>query len=316
MDGVVICECAGRDGLQHEPGFVPTSGKVALLTRVADAGFTRIEATSYSHPGHVPAFADASEVLAALPRRPGVAFKVTCPNVRAVQRAIADQDAGYGAEEISLLVSATESHSTRNLRVGRAGQWDRVAEMARLARGRFRLVGVISMAFGCPFEGAVDPDVVYADFARFAELGADLVTLGDTAGLGTPAAMTEVFGTVAAQFPRVPAVAHMHDSRGTAIANCVAAFAAGCRHFDASLGGIGGHPAQIQYGEGNTGNTCTEDLVNLFEAMGVPTGIDLDALLAASRACEELLGRELHSRVARAGWSRLITTPSAHSIPA
>ncbi|MFD5388501.1 hydroxymethylglutaryl-CoA lyase [Streptomyces sp. NPDC056669] len=299
---VTICECFARDGLQHEDVFVPTETKLTLLDAFAAAGFRRIEATSYSRPEHIPAFRDASEVLAGLRRRDGVAFKATCPNPRAVQRAIDDLGAGRGPEEISLLVSATESHTERNLRTTRAKQWRRVAEMVRLAAGRFRLVGVISMAFGCPFEGAVDPGVVVDDVARFAELGVDLITLGDTTGLATPVNTAALFRRLTAATPGVPLVAHMHNTRGSALANCVAALDAGCRHFDSSFGGVGGHPKQIQYGQGLTGNVATEDLVNLLGAMGFDTGLDLDKVMIASRLCERALDRPLHSMVARAGF--------------
>lgn len=302
-DRVTICECFARDGLQHEPAFVPTAVKADLLGRFAAAGFTRIEATSYSHPARVPAFSDASELLARLPRRPGVAFKATCPNERAVTRALADLDAGHGADELSLLVSATESHTARNLRSTRAGQWERVTEMVRLAGGRFRLVGVVSVAFGCPFEGAVDPGVVADDVARFADLGAELVTLGDTTGVATPRSTAALFARLHREHPDLPVVAHFHNTRGTGIANAVAALDAGCRHFDSALGGVGGHPSAISYGAGLTGNVCTEDLAGLFGSMGVDTGLDVEALAAASAACEQALGRPLHSMVARAGFS-------------
>jgi hydroxymethylglutaryl-CoA lyase len=303
-DAVTICECFARDGLQHEPAFVPTETKVALLEAFVAAGFTRIEATSYSHPERVPAFADASRVLTEVTRRPGVAFKATCPNPRAVRRAIDDLDHGVGAEELSLLVSASESHTERNLGTTRAGQWERVAEMIRLAAGRFRLIGVVSVAFGCPFEGDVDPGRVAEDVARFADLGADAVTLGDTTGVATPGAVAAMFRRLEREHPGLPVIAHFHNTRGTGIANAVAALDAGCRHFDSALGGVGGHPSAITYGAGLTGNVCTEDLVSLFEAMGVDTGLDIDALAAASRACEEALGRPLYSMVARAGFAR------------
>ncbi|WP_410633234.1 hydroxymethylglutaryl-CoA lyase [Amycolatopsis sp. cmx-4-83] len=299
-DAVTLCECFARDGLQHEPEFVPTATKVALLDSFADAGFRRIEATSYSHPGRVPGFSDASEVLTRIRRRPGVRFKATCPNPRAVRRALADLDAGHGAEELSLLVSASESHTERNLRTSRAGQWERVTEMVELAGGRFKLVGVVSVAFGCPFEGAVDPGRVAEDVARFADLGAGLVTLGDTTGVATPPSVRALFARLD---PAVPVVAHFHNTRGTGIANAVAALDAGCRNFDTAMGGVGGHPSAISYGAGLTGNVCTEDLVSLFDAMGVDTGIDLDQLAKASAACEEALGRPLHSMVARAGFT-------------
>ncbi|WP_027946930.1 hydroxymethylglutaryl-CoA lyase [Amycolatopsis taiwanensis] len=298
-DRVTICECFARDGLQHEEQFVPTATKLELLAAFTAAGFRRIEATSYSHPRHVPAFADASELLAALPEADGVAYKATCPNPRAVQRALADLDAGRGAEELSFLVSATEGHTERNLRTTRAAQWGNVAEMARLAGGRFTLVGVVSVAFGCPFEGAVDPGSVVADIVRFAELGAGLITLGDTIGAATPRTVADLYRRVEQAGVTVPVVAHMHNTRGTAIANCVAALDAGCRHFDTAFGGVGGHPARISYGQGLTGNACTEDLVSLFEAMGVETGLDPERVADASRLCEHALGRELHSMVAK-----------------
>ncbi|MEU7628903.1 hydroxymethylglutaryl-CoA lyase [Nocardia sp. NPDC049220] len=303
-DAVTICECFARDGLQHEPEFVPTETKVALLDSFAAAGFRRIEATSYSHPDRVPGFSDASQVLAAITRKPGVAFKATCPNPRAVRRAVDDLEAGHGAEELSLLVSATESHTERNLRTTRAGQWERVTEMARLADGRFRLVGVVSVAFGCPFEGTVDPGRVAEDVARFIDLGADLVTLGDTIGVATPPSVRAMFTRIQRAHPGFPVVAHFHNTRGTGIANAVAALEAGCRHFDTAFGGVGGHPTGIRYGAGLTGNVCTEDLVSLFDAMGVETGLDLDQLAAASAACEAALGRPLSSMVARAGFAR------------
>ena len=156
MTDVVLCECFARDGLQHEVDFVPTERKRALIERFADLGFQRVEATSYSNPKVVPQFADASELLKSLPRRDGVHYKATCANVRAVERALADLDAGFGVTEISLLVSASEAHSMKNLRQPRAEQWDNIRKMAAAAQGRFRLIGTISVAFGCPFEGAVD----------------------------------------------------------------------------------------------------------------------------------------------------------------
>ncbi|MBB1154784.1 hydroxymethylglutaryl-CoA lyase [Amycolatopsis dendrobii] len=302
-DAVTICECFARDGLQHEPEPVPTATKIALLNSFARTGFRRIEATSYSHPARVPGFSDASEVLAGIDRRPGVAFKATCPNPRAVERALADLEAGHGAEELSLLVSATEAHTERNLRTTRAGQWERVTEMVKLADGRFRLVGVVSVAFGCPFEGKVDPGRVAEDVARFADLGASLVTLGDTTGVATPGSVRALYTRLSHEHPDLALVAHLHNTRGTGIANAVAALDAGCRHFDSAMGGVGGHPAKIGYGAGLTGNVCTEDLASLFAAMGVETGLDLDRLAAASAACEEALGRPLHSMVARAGFA-------------
>ena len=302
MAAVTLCECFARDGLQHEPAFVPTAAKRALVERFAALGFSRVEATSYSNPKVVPQFADASELLKSLERKPGVFYKATCANVRAVERALADAQAGHGANELSLLVSATESHTQKNLNRTRAEQWQNIAEMVAAAGGRFRLIGTVSVAFGCPFEGRVDPGVVVSDLGRFMSLGVKHVALGDTTGMATPK-------SVKAMFARVPVgvvpIAHFHDSRGTGLVNYVAALEAGVRHFDSSFGGVGGHPAKVKYGGGHTGNVCTEDLVNLFESMGIDTGIDLDGLLETAELCEQVLGRELHGRVTRSGLNPL-----------
>jgi hydroxymethylglutaryl-CoA lyase len=301
MSDVTLCECFARDGLQHEPAFVPTDTKRALVERFAALGFARVEATSYSNPKVVPQFADASELLAGLSRRPGASYKATCANPKAVERALADLDAGYGVDEVSLLVSATEGHTRKNLNRTRAEQWANVEEMVRLARGRFRLIGTVSVAFGCPFEGEVDPGVVAEDVARFVSLGVAHVALGDTTGLATPKSVAAILG----RMPReATPIAHFHDTRGTGLVNCVAAYEAGVRLFDASFGGVGGHPAGVHYGGGHTGNVCTEDLVNLFESMGIDTGVDLHGLLDTARYCEQVLGRELHGRVTRSGLSR------------
>src|ERR671918_240068 len=248
MSAVVFCECFARDGLQHEPAFVPTATKRALIERFAALGFPRVEATSYSNPKVVPQFADASELLRTLKRVPSVFYKATCANVKAVERALADLEAGFGANEISLLGS------------------------------------------------------VIADVERFREFGVEHVALGDTTGMATPASVKGIFGKIKGVTP----IAHFHDTRGTGLVNYVAAYEAGVRHFDSSFGGVGGHPARVKYGGGFTGNVCTEDLVNLFESMGVATGIDLDGLLATAEFCEQTLGRELHGRVTRSGLNPLI----------
>lgn len=304
MSAVTLCECFARDGLQHEPAFVPTAVKRALIERFAALGFRRIEATSYSNPKVVPQFADASDLLRQLPRRDGVFYKATCANPRAVERARVDQEAGFGANEISLLVSATESHTQKNLKRSRAEQWANVEEMVRTADGRFRLVGTVSVAFGCPFEGRVDPAVVAEDAARFAALDVRHVAIGDTTGMATPMSVRDLFDRLSQLDGLVP-IAHFHDSRGTGLVNYVAACEAGVRHFDSAFGGVGGHPAKVKYGGGYTGNVCTEDLVGLFESMGIATGIDLDGLLATAESCEQALGRELHGRVTRSGLNPL-----------
>ncbi|OZI30702.1 hydroxymethylglutaryl-CoA lyase [Bordetella genomosp. 10] len=298
---VVICECFCRDGLQHETLVLPADVKIDLLDRFSALGFQRIEATSYSNPAVVPQFADAGEVLAGIARRPGVHYKATCPNPRAVERALADLRAGRGATEISMLVSASESHSQRNLKRPRADQWENVRQMAALAAGSFRLIGTISVAFGCPFEGEVDARRVIDDAIRFREYGVEYITLGDTTGMATPHTVRGLFRALQQELPDATLIAHFHDSRGTALVNCVAALDAGVRYFDAAIGGVGGHPAKVKYGGGYTGNACTEDLVDLFEAMGVRTGIDLPGLLDTGRHCETVLDRKLAAHVTHTG---------------
>jgi hydroxymethylglutaryl-CoA lyase len=296
MAGVTLCECFARDGLQHETAFVPTDVKRVLIERFAALGFARIEATSYASPKLVPQFADASALLEQLLRREGVHYKASCANPKAVERALADLEAGFGVNEISLLVSATEAHTRKNLKRSRAEQWANIEEMVRMAKERFRLVGTVSVAFGCPFEGQVDPGIVADDVARFVSLGVTHVALGDTTGLATPPTVKDMV----LRMPRAATlIAHFHDTRGTGLVNYVAAYEAGSRFFDSSFGGVGGHPAKVIYGGGHTGNVCTEDLVSLFEAMGIDTGIDLDGLIGTARYCEQVLGRELHGRTTR-----------------
>jgi len=160
----------------------------------------------------------------------------------------------------------------------------------------------VSVAFGCPFEGRVDPASVAEDVQRFNSLGVEHVALGDTIGTATPPAVKALFGRVRSGTP----IAHFHDTRGTGLVNYMAAYEAGVRWFDSAFGGVGGHPAKVKYGDGHTGNVATEDLVNLFESMGIATGVDLDGLLATAELCERALGRELYGRVTRSGLNPLL----------
>lgn len=272
-DGVTLCECFARDGLQHEAAFVPTAVKIEAVNRFVELGFRRIEATSLTNPSNVPQFADAEAVLRQVQRRAGVQLKATCVNPRSLQRAIAAQDGGYGPDEISVLISASEAHTQRNLRRSRSEQWDNVAAMIASARGRFAIVGTISVAFGCPFEGRVDPATIVGDARRFASMGVTRIAIGDSTGFATPSSTAALFAELFAAIPELMPIAHFHDTRGTGIANCMAAYQAGVRFFDCAFGGVGGHPARIKYGQGYTGNVCTEDLANLFAAMSIPTGL-------------------------------------------
>jgi hydroxymethylglutaryl-CoA lyase len=300
-DAVVLCECFARDGLQHEAGFVATADKIAAIDRFARLGFGRVEATSFSHPKNVPQFTDADGVLRGIARAPGTSYKATCVNLRSVERALAARAAGYGPDEISVLLSATEQHTRRNLNRTRAEQWANVEAMIAAANGQFTIVGTVSVALGCPFEGFVDPSIVVDDAARLAALGVRFIAVGDTTGMGNPLSVRGLFTRLLAEIPAIAPVAHFHDTRGSAIANCIAALEAGVRHFDSAFGGVGGHPAKIRYGGGFTGNVCTEDLATLLESMGVSTGLDIDALIETALFCETVLDRELRGMTTRSG---------------
>jgi len=312
MTDVVLCECFARDGLQHEVEFVPTPTKRSLIERFVELGFQRVEATSYSNPKVVPQFADASELLASLGRRAGVHYKATCANVRAVERALADLDAGFGVNEISLLVSASEAHSQKNLRQSRADQWDNVRKMAAAAQGRFRLIGTISVAFGCPFEGAVDPDVVVADAVRFGEAGVDHVAVGDTTGMATPAAMKAIVDRLEREAPQITLIAHLHDTRGTALANAYAGLERGITCFDSAAGGLGGCP----YAPGASGNLATEDVLYMLHGLGAETGVDLQKVVDASRYLASVLRHNLPGRYLAAATATMGTVADQRPVAA
>jgi hydroxymethylglutaryl-CoA lyase len=311
-EGIVLCECAARDGLQHESAIVPVAEKVRMIDAFSALGFRRIEVTSFSHPRYVPQFADAEEVLRSVARPEGVSFKATCVNTHAVERAVEAVKAGYGPDEISLIVSASETHERVNTRRSHAQvreEYTAAAEMA-LAAG-LQVGGTVGTAFGCPFTGWVSTDQVAEWVGFFGELGCDFINLGDTTGMATPWLVAERISQLREQFPQVTWSTHFHDTRGAAVANCVAAVANGVRHLDASFGGIGGHPASITYNRGHTGNVATEDLVALLDAGGFDTGLDISRLIETARLVEEVLGRPLNGRVTRGGLYDELLAPSA-----
>lgn len=299
-DSVVLSECFVRDGLQHETTFMPTQRKVQLIERFLSLGFPRIEATSFTHPGNVPQFNDANEVLSAIPRKNGVRYKATCINMRSVERAIAANAAGYGPDEVSVILCPSDMMSQRAFRRTRAVQHDLIRSMIDGFQDRFTIIGTISFAFGSPPE-AVDARNVIDDAIWLYGNGVRHMAVADTAGMGTPRSVAAIFKTLRQELPNAIPIAHFHDTRGLGLTNCLAAYDEGVRHFDCAFGGAGGSPAKINYFEGYTGNVCTEDLVNMFETIGVRTNIDLSRLIDTATLCEEAVGRELHGRVTRSG---------------
>ncbi|MDB5374619.1 MAG: hydroxymethylglutaryl-CoA lyase [Belnapia sp.] len=273
-------------GLADMVAVVPAEAKIAMLERIADCGFRRIALTSLSDPAGVPQFADAEVVLRGARRRPGLVFSAACPDALAVRRALVALDGGWGPEEIALLVPASEAEAQRSLGCSRAEHWDRVVAMAALGRGNFSLAATISVAFDCPTDGPTTPERVREDAERLAELGVTHIGIGDTAGSATPPRVRDLIGWLHGALPTATFIAQFADVRGTGIANTLAAIEAGLTHADATLGGIGGRLAG-----GRAGNTRTEDLAGVLEAMGFGTGLDLTKLRAASQAAEALLDR-------------------------
>jgi hydroxymethylglutaryl-CoA lyase len=303
-ESVTVCECWARDGLQSMPLLVSTAHKVEMIDRITAAGFKKVEVTSFSHPKLLPQFADAVDVLRNIKRRAGVSHVVLIPNEKGFNRFEACQKEGYGAEEMILMISASEKHNQLNFRMNhREAMEEHARIMKRANRLGVRIIGCAGTVYGCPVGG----DVPYEDVAKitrfYVEEGAQAVMLGDTTGVANPTLVRRRVGQLLAEFPKVPFIAHFHDTRGTGIVNSIAMLEAGVRYVDTSLGAIGGQPATgaAKYSAGFTGNSCTEDLIALLAEMGADTGIDLDAMIDAGRRAEEILGQRLRSNVVRAG---------------
>ena len=278
---VMICDVGPRDGLQNEPETLPPATRAELVNRLAAAKLPRIEVASFVRAEAVPQMAGAEDVVRGIERRAGTQYSGLALNVKGYERLVAS-----GLDRVNFTLAATDSFSRRNANQSVAEA--RAAAADVLQRSQLPVTITISVAFGCPFEGKVDPGVVAELAAEFA--GAEIV-LADTIGVATP---RQVRGLV--ERTHAPGV-HLHNTRNTGYANAVAALEAGATLFDASCGGLGGCP----YAPRATGNIATEDLVYLFAGDGVDTGIDLDALIATSAWLEGVLGRRLEGQVYRAG---------------
>lgn len=292
---VTITEVGPRDGLQNEGAYVEPARKVELIDRLAAAGLRRIEATSFVHPKAIPQLRDAAEVMAALPRQAGVTYTVLVPNEIGARNAIAAK-----ADELATVVAASETMNKKNVNRTIAESlagFEGVATLA--AEAGVPWVGYVSTAFGCPYEGEVPPATVIEVAQRIRALGARGIALGDTIGCGNPRQVKALVRTFRDALPDTPLRIHFHDTRGTGLANVLAALEEGVDHFDGSLGGLGGCP----YAPGAAGNVATEDMVYMLEQMGIETGVDLRALIAVAQWAEALVGRPLPGRVKQAGES-------------
>lgn len=304
-EGVVIGECWARDGLQSEPQFVPTEAKVEMISRMVEAGFKEIEATSFAHPKYLPQFADAEEVLRRIPRRPGVRYRAICTTLKAVERAVKSREEGFGVDEIAMVISASEAHNRANVQMGHDENKRLLEQMTRLALDSGHAVfGWALTSFGCPLTGDVAPEQAIGLGRFWNDLGAELIGFGDTVGVANPVQVSRFYEkALAAGMPRDRIVVHFHDTRGWGMANTLAALTYGFRYVDTSLGAIGGQPrtGAASYHRGHTGNTCTEDLVPMLEEMGIRTGIEVQTLLGLGTRAEELIGRRLRSNFLLAG---------------
>lgn len=290
---VTVYEVGPRDGLQAEKTVVPLKIKLELIDRLGNAGLSVIEATSFVSARWVPQLADADELMKALRRRPGVRYPVLVPNQRGFERAVA-----AGADELAIFVSATESFAKQNLGTTLDGAIQMAAPVVAAASIRgIPVRGYVSMGFGDPWEGTVEPVRPAAVAARLIELGCSTISLGDTIGVATAGHVAAVLDSLAAAgVPRDRIALHMHDTYGQALANVLAGLEAGVTEFDSAAGGLGGCP----YAKSATGNLATEDLVWMLEGLGIETGVDLPALVETSRWLAAKLGRPSPSRVVAA----------------
>lgn len=301
---VTVYEVGPRDGLQNEAVTVPTADKLALVGALAAAGLRRIEATSFVSPRWIPQLADAAEVTAALPAIPGVSYVVLVPNAKGLERlleALRRPGATGAPVEAAVFMSASETHNRKNINRSVDESLRELEALVPAAHAAgLRVRGYVSTVWGCPYEGRIEPARAAAVVRRLVGLGCDQVSLGDTIGVGTPGQTRAILELLLREIPAERLALHMHDTRGTALANVLAGLDLGIATFDASIGGLGGCP----YAPGASGNLATEDLVYMLHGMGYDTGIDLDKLVAAGALAQRLVGRRLPGKTLQAELAR------------
>jgi len=289
---ISLREVGPRDGLQNEDP-VPTAAKIELINALTGTGVRRIEAVSFVRAEAIPQMADADQVWQGIDRAPGIRYSALAPNLRGARRALA-----AGFTEVEAVVSASDTHNRRNVNRGTQESLDDIAVMIGEAHARGATCQVVvATAWGCPYEGDVPASRVLAVAGRAVADGADAISFGDTTGMATPGRVTRLVGEFRSRHPGIPLNLHFHNTRGTGLANVLAALELGVDDFDASVGGLGGCP----YAPGASGNIATEELVYMAEDMGVATGVDLEAMIGAAAEAERIVGRRLPSQVLRAG---------------
>lgn len=289
---VDVYEVGPRDGLQNELRTLATEDKARLIEALIDAGEKRIELTSFVSPRWIPQLADAEKLLSLVPRREGVMFSALVPNLKGLERA---KEAGL--QEAAVFLSVTESHSKKNINKSVAEAIATSTEVAREARAAgMRVRCYLSTVWGCPYEGITPVAKVIEVVKRLADVGFYQLSLGDTIGVGTPTQTAEIVGEISKLVPLEQIALHLHDTRGTALANALIGLSMGITTFDSSIGGLGGCP----YAPGAAGNLSTEDLVYMLQGMGVDAGIDLPKLVLAGELGQELIGRKLPGKYLQA----------------
>src|SRR5438067_10539575 len=292
VDSAKIVEVGPRDGLQNEKVTIPTQAKIDYITALGDAGLRVIEAGAFVSPKWVPQMADTAEVFRNIPKDPGVDYPVLVPNMKGLDRAIE-----AGVRSVAIFTAASETFNKRNINMSIEESFENYAPVAVRARAEgIRVRGYVSTAFGCPYEGDVPPEKVLEVSARLLDLGCYEVSVGDTIGVGTPMQVQGVIGVLLQVIPQSRLAMHFHDTRGTALANTLAALEMGIAAFDTSAGGLGGCP----YAPGASGNMATEDLVYMLDSMAIETGVDLNRLVAASSIIAPYLDHPLPARYLQA----------------
>ena len=289
---VRIVEVGPRDGLQNEPGEVPTAVKLELIERLADAGLPAVEATAFVSPKWVPQMADHTEVLERIRRRPGVSYPVLTPNLKGFEAARA-----AGATEVAIFGAASEAFSRKNINCSIEESLDRFRPIAVEAKKHaIKVRGYVSCVLGCPYEGEVKPERVADVAAALHEMGCYEVSLGDTIGVGTPGRTKAMIEACARRVPVGRLAGHYHDTYGQALANIYASLELGVATFDSSIAGLGGCP----YAAGASGNVATEDVVYMLHGLGIETGVDLDKLVGIGQWICGVLQKQPASKVNRA----------------
>jgi hydroxymethylglutaryl-CoA lyase len=304
---VDIREVGPRDGFQNEPEIIATADKIDLMNRLALTGLRRIEVASFVRPDVIPQLSDGVEVLRGVEVPEHVSLMVLVPNSKGLDNALKVRET---FSEVAIFVSASETHNKKNVNRSIAESMaDNEVIAKRIVADDLRCAAVIATSYGCPFEGKVPMNRVLDIAEQFAAAGASEVGFGDTTGMANPAYVGEFFAAAIERLPGVEVTAHFHNTRGQGLANAYAAIQAGCTSFESSFGELGGCPVPA----GSTGNIASEDLISMFEEMGVSTGVSLPALIDAARAAQSVLGRKLTSHSIVAGPIDWAPNPGAES---